>query len=186
LEDIVRVILDRYSAKHSPNPPYKQALLTAASAPHTRDTREVLKVLVDAASRGTPKNILRESPEILKTAVMLGNGRQVCTLCELGADINAIDGKGQSLLHLAAGRSSALQGAASASVIMTLIHLGLGVDSEDHHGETPLHKSCKSGLSSIKGSRILLQHGADVHHKTRMGNLRFPFWRASGRIQWTG
>jgi ankyrin repeat protein len=118
---------------------------------------------------------------------MLGDGRQVRTLCELGADINAIDGTGQSLLHLAARRySSWLGSAAPVSVIMALIHLGLDVDAEDHHGETPLHKACKSGGNSTEGSRILLQHGADVHHKNKDGesplSILEGFWKNS--VDW--
>jgi ankyrin repeat protein len=143
-EDTVRVIIDSYSAKHSPNPPYQKALLAAALAPNSTDTREILKVLVDAVSREAPKNVLLESPEILEKAVLRRDGGRVRTLCELGANINAIDGTGQSLLHFAADRPTWRDYAGGVSVIIALIYLGLGVNAEDHYGETPSHKSCIS------------------------------------------
>jgi ankyrin repeat protein len=90
-------------------------------------------------------------------------------LYQLGADLNAIDGTGQSLLHLAADISTWHDITAGVSVVMVLIHLGLEVGAEDHHGETPLHKACKSGGNSEKKCRILLQHGADVHQKNNDG-----------------
>ncbi|KAH8585985.1 hypothetical protein B0O99DRAFT_695912 [Bisporella sp. PMI_857] len=166
-ENVVNIILDAYTEKALQIPPYENALLAAASAPHTTDTREALKLLVGAASRQTSKNTVIESPEILKRAVMFGDGRRVRTLCELGADFNATYGGGQSLLHLAAGRSEiSCYDPPATSVTRTLIQLGLGVDTEDYDGETPLHKSCTTETNI---SRVLLQHGASVHHENKKG-----------------
>jgi hypothetical protein len=95
-ENIANIILDTYSSKQLPNPPYQRALLATASAPETTDTREVLKVLVEAVSRETSKNVLLEYPEILEKAVKLGDGKRVRTLSELGANVHHKDKDGDS------------------------------------------------------------------------------------------
>ncbi|KAL2915194.1 acyl-CoA binding domain-containing protein 6 [Polyrhizophydium stewartii] len=61
-----------------------------------------------------------------------GNVEQVRRLIELGADVNAADGEGMTLLHWAADRDYTALAAA-------LLELGADVDRQDASGQTPLH-----------------------------------------------
>jgi ankyrin repeat protein len=75
------------------------------------------------------------------------------------ADLNAVNGKGETLLHIAV-KSGRLAHA------MLLVHYGAPLDIQDHRGETPLHIAVKKGHLKLIG--LLIGCGADSAKKTFM------------------
>lgn len=79
-----------------------------------------------------------------------------------GGDMLAVDGDGQSLLHIAAL-------AGSLSMLHTLIELGISPNVRDLHGHglTPLHMACSNGQGAA--ALALLAAGANVDALTPGG-----------------
>lgn len=69
--------------------------------------------------------------DLLRTAVMAGDYKNVAVLCAQGVDINATDYKGETVLHLAMRISSAVD-------VMQLLDLGADPNKASDEGVTPL------------------------------------------------
>ena len=62
---------------------------------------------------------------------MRRRSRRSRSLLDRGVDINAVDGTGQSALHVAAGQ-------AGESIVTALVQRGAKLDLKDRQGRTPL------------------------------------------------
>ena len=79
----------------------------------------------------------------------------------LGADVNAKDEHGKSLLMYAATNLSA-------QMLEFLIEQGADVNAKDDKGQTALMFAAERG--GIKNVQVLLKHGADVNAKNKWGD----------------
>ncbi|OGM48268.1 hypothetical protein ABOM_002077 [Aspergillus bombycis] len=105
-------------------------------------------------------NIVAETP--LHIAARVGNRSMAQILLQNGADIHALDDRGRTPLHLAAGRDWYNEGSIDkrdAYVMQLLLDWGADVHSSyGHQGTTALMRATSSGYD--KGVRSLLKHGA--------------------------
>ena len=81
----------------------------------------------------------------LHLASSKGSGETVKLLIEHGADVNALDGKHSTPLHLAASSQLALKG----NVVRLLLSHGANVGAKDERDRTPLQIASSRGLLEI-------------------------------------
>ena len=105
------------------------------------------------ADRMTPLHLACSSHNVLK----------VKALCDIGADVDAIDSVGRNALHTAlfCGNNEVAQ---------LLIMRGIAVNLPDHSGYTPLHVAIRH-LSDIETIRLIADHGQDVNFRDGQGSL---------------
>ena len=97
-------------------------------------------------------------------------------LCEqyldAGCDVNALDGDGRALLHVAASRSYP-------DLCTLLLQRGADVNKRDGGNATPLNRCRRWEHSKQHAVReVLLRHGADMHAASRHANSPFAYARA--------
>lgn len=84
-------------------------------------------------------------------------------LIELGANVNAVNKKGATVLH------RACQYGGDEAVLM-LIKVGANVHARDNAGYTPMHYACYSGAPSVPVMEVLLRNGAKINCIDNSGN----------------
>ena len=82
----------------------------------------------------------------------------IITLLQAGADINARDRYGETLLHFVAVRYDD-----SANIIPVLLGAGADINARDRYGMTLLHSAAKGYFDSANIITALLQAGADIN-----------------------
>lgn len=112
------------------------------------DHVEALKMLHTLEAKFTNAHIM--------TAALEGNFRTMKYLSELGLDVNAVDERGSTALHVAAGSSDLTS-------VQTLLTLGSNVNAVDASGWTPLHSAAAHGGAMIV--QTLIDNGADPYIK---------------------
>jgi ankyrin repeat protein len=96
-------------------------------------------------------------------------------LISLGADINAIDKEGNSLLHLAAQSNTS-----NAELISKLIARGCSISLKNKAGRTPLHQIAEA--DDIGSASVLLENGSQPNQRDRMGNTPLHLAKSEGMI----
>ncbi|KAI9860642.1 MAG: hypothetical protein M1813_006067 [Trichoglossum hirsutum] len=107
--------------------------------------------LVDARGDGRPP---------MYYAAFNGHDAVVRLLLDGGADPNAADGRGESVLMQAAQEGSQ-------TITRTLLEAGAAVDSRDGNGRTPLFLAARYGYLDVV--KLPIEHGADYEAKTDSG-----------------
>lgn len=74
-----------------------------------------------------------------------------------GTDVEYVDGKGNSFLHMAA------DGNGEYALTKAFIEFGLPIDRPNNKGETALHLAVQSGKDNMEVIQILVESGADVN-----------------------
>lgn len=97
------------------------------------------------------------NPDFRRTATVV----KVLQEIKLGADVNAKDDGGLSVLHFAAANSS------NAEVIRLLLEQGADPNAKDQDGLTPLHAAVLT--SDAEMVRVLTRLGADPNARTHEG-----------------
>ena len=99
----------------------------------------------------------------LHLACSSGDVGKVESLCDLGADIDAIDSAGQNALHhaLYSGHDAVAQ---------CLVLRGIAVNLPDNSGYTPLHVSLRK-KSATETIRIIADHAGDMNCRDGEGRL---------------
>lgn len=92
---------------------------------------------------------------------------------QLGADINAVNIKGQTPLHLSVLHRKI-------DTIRAILRLDGNVNAQNANGETPLHLACAIASTSI--ARLLIDHGADPSIRNRRGQNAIQLAREYGII----
>jgi ankyrin repeat protein len=104
----------------------------------------------------------------LMFAALRGDEEMVETLLAAGADPNLQDANGETALLLGASRPV---------IVRALLAAGADPNCEDGEGETPLLAAAQTSLESV---RLLLESGADVHHRDHFGVSALTIADASG------
>ena len=102
---------------------------------------------------------------LLAEAVLSNQRRAVADLLELGANPNATDPEGNTLLHLAAR-------AGHHKMMLPLLHAGAWVEAGNHKNQTALHLAAERVCGH--GCLILLAHGADPKRQDVFGRTPIP------------
>jgi len=100
-------------------------------------------------------------PKDLFQAAQNGNTQQVLRILKAGADANASDRNGWTVLHHAAAynKKSCLEA--------VLKHPGTNVNPQDNRGRTPLHRAAMWG--NVATVEVLLESGADATVRNAWG-----------------
>jgi ankyrin repeat protein len=158
----------------NPNVDFSTLAATEATGGMMRQGNGAGSVLIDAAESGDPemvREILRYHPKLEvrdrdgRTAVFAAgqyrygtdnDGRVECLrlLVKAGADINARDGKGNTILHETI----------ATDVAEELIRLGADVNARNTAGETPIFTTIDNDVIPL-----LIRHGADLTIRNNKG-----------------
>ena len=106
----------------------------------------------------------------LHKAVDIGNEQLVEILCQWGADVNLVDGAGQSAAHSAVS-------CGSISMLITLLKYGINVNITDHKGKTALFLAVRK--DDMDMFRLLLENKAEVNIADHKGKtaLFLAVWK---------
>ena len=96
-------------------------------------------------------------------------------LLDNGADANAKDNNGNTLLHITVGVRIPTSTPLTLAQAQLLLDNGADVNTKDNNGNTPLHKVISRTDLSFRGAiaeliQLLLDNGADVNTKDNNGN----------------
>ncbi len=153
------------------------SLLSCYYDPHEKLIEDVRKGKTEKVEKTVKKfsinlNDERFSYKPLSVAVMRGNILMCEKLIELGADVNSVNTKGKTALHLAAGWGKA-------EMVEYLLKKGSNINAYDHLSWTPIM------WASIRGKeenvKILLSYGANPN--TRDIDMNTPLILAAYRNQ---
>ncbi|KAL7719142.1 phospholipase A2 [Entamoeba marina] len=126
---------------------------------------DVVKFLVEAFPKQIEVlNIYQSTP--IFTAIENRQDSITKYLIDCGVDVTAINGKGDSLLHLMATREGDYYKEISRIISIKAPHL---FDKENKFGETPLHYACLCG--NIQTIKYLLSNGANLLKETNIGKM---------------
>lgn len=114
---------------------------------------------------------------MLHTACRDGDLTKVLYLIELGADLNTVDAKGSTPLHLAMQPPSTFH---PLEIVTSLIECGCKVNIADKHGHTPLHLACIVGSKELM--ELLLKNRALPFVLDKKGKLPIDYTRLVRRI----
>jgi len=137
--------------------------------------RNELMLLIMSGKVAAVRDMIKRNPSLInpmdklaRTPLMEAAIHSQYEICELliqaGADVNAREKRKWTALHFAAQEDNR-------DVVKLLLENGAEVDAEDDYKNTPLLRSvlnCKGGRGEV--IKLLLQHGADRHHKNKSGN----------------
>ena len=98
----------------------------------------------------------------LHYAALQGDAEAVDRLASAGADVDGQDQDGRTALHFAVQQGQVEAAAA-------LLAAQARVDIEDRYGNEPLWTATFNARGDGRLIRMLLAHGADVHHRNRAG-----------------
>lgn len=148
--DCLRLLLD------ADVPDFVVGMADGNFAIHTAAENGASKALRLLAQRsGRPvqqKNTQGETPLVL--AARGGHASAIAVLLEAGANANAVDRFGRSVLHLAVG-------ADSTAAVRALLGAGAVAHRPDHIGQYPIHMAIQNGNFDIV--RLLAGKGADLN-----------------------
>uniref|UniRef100_A0A8C3DMY0 Ankyrin repeat domain 2 n=1 Tax=Corvus moneduloides TaxID=1196302 RepID=A0A8C3DMY0_CORMO len=128
------------------------------TAPHWRDTWEILQKLLDSGATVDFRD--RLDCTAVHWACRGGHLDAVKLLQDRGADLNVKDKLLSTPLHVAT-RTGHLD------IVEHLIHCGVDVNASDREGDTALHDATR--LSRYKIIKMLILHGADMMAKNEAG-----------------
>ncbi|KXX79231.1 Ankyrin-1 [Madurella mycetomatis] len=120
--------------------------------------RGVLAPLILFQTQQDPIGYPKETA--LYAAAEWGLGEAVDALLEAGADMNALDGHGQTLVARAAREGKA-------DAVSCLIEKGADVNKADKFGAMPIHRAARGG--NLRVTEFLLSAGADVEGRDAKG-----------------
>ena len=83
------------------------------------------------------------------------------TLLKAGADVNTVDFRGQTPLHIACEQGNT-------DIVFLLLEKGADIGATDCSGRQPSHAACSNG--NLLTVLILLDHGADLNARDKDGN----------------
>jgi ankyrin repeat protein len=101
----------------------------------------------------------------------------VLALVEAGANVNAENSNGESVLFLASSGSDT-------RIVGLLIDQGADVNARDNYKQTPLMEAARAG-GSIDMIELLLKHGAEINARSA-GNTTALIWAAHSRNEDAG
>jgi ankyrin repeat protein len=127
------------------------------------DKEEILQYLLE--NGGRKRDIRRKAPPFINAASE-GDDLLVDRYIKGGADVNAINSKGQSALFLAIGNKKE-------STVKILLSSGADVNLQDRDGITPLMKACEE--KAVEIVKQLINAGADVNLKTNTGKTALMY-----------
>jgi len=112
---------------------------------------------LEAATLGTSPN---ESFAGMMRAALIGHTNAVRSFLDLGAEINAVDGTGRTILIEAVFGGNL-------DTVNELLQRGADVNAQDSDGWTALMEAASKGRADVV--RVLLAYGADPRLKNRNG-----------------
>jgi ankyrin repeat protein len=87
-------------------------------------------------------------------------------LLDHGADINAVDNSGKTVLHAAFKPFNLVND----DYIKMLLDHGADINAVDNSGKTVLHAALESWTGKLQCIKMLLDHGADINAVDKSGN----------------
>jgi Ankyrin repeats (3 copies) len=144
---------------------------TMAQAARGGDMHAMQAALFRGHGRRVLNTIVAGRNSILGTACARPNEDMIAMLVLAGADVNVVDGAGETPL-LAACRGTALR-----NVLALVEHHHAAVNVCDRNGNTPLMLAVSAGRTAMAG--ILLRNGADVAVLDRVGSSALHWARVS-------
>ncbi|RHZ72235.1 hypothetical protein CDV55_108814 [Aspergillus turcosus] len=139
--------------------------------PACNDDVDLLEFLVKVARADISALIYNGPSKVNRTAlhwaVVKGKEAAVQKLIELGADVNAVDERGHSVLHLAVTPESYNEIETSTRIAKLLLENGAMIEARSLSGKTPLHKAVLD--SNIQALELLLDYGADIMARDNQG-----------------
>lgn len=112
-------------------------------------------IIAELVRSGLPVDVKQEDGRTpLFRTILFDRKTNADVLLSLGANVNAVDNYGNTVLH-----KIAQEGDRKAEMATFMISRGANVNAVSFYGETPLHKAAFFGNSQI--ALILLQNGAD-------------------------
>lgn len=155
-------------------PEYKKKLNEAASSGNIGQTEAILKYMAKKGIAGRSMGVAgRSMDEALCLAVRNGHAECARLLIEAGADVNAVDIRGDSPLSVSAQKGYG-------RISKMLIDSGK-IRKKDAGGGTQLHKAARS--KNTEYVRLLLKAGFDVNAANDMGETPIHCAAASGDIE---
>ncbi|KAJ3095087.1 hypothetical protein HDU96_001339, partial [Phlyctochytrium bullatum] len=162
-------------------------LLLSRGADVMARTNDGLSPLHEAASYGNPAiaGLLLESGAVLDDtetaaaesplfrAVERGNLEVIKLLLEKGANVNGVDKKGQTPVHIASYGGYL-------AVLTHLLETGGEADAADNHGRSPLHHAATNG--KVEVVRLLLEKGVEKNCKDKFAATPFDLAAQAGWI----
>jgi hypothetical protein len=115
----------------------------------------------------------RSGTTALEHAVRNGNREMTQLLLSAGADVNARNAGGQTVLMM-------LGEEATADLVWDLVNAGAKVNQKDNEGNTPLIEA--AGLNNIEVLKTLLDTGAEIAHRNKDGETPLMMAASAGLV----
>ena len=158
--EIPRLLLDA-GADVNVEAEYGQTPLDFATQNRKREPVELVRLLLERGAQVTPPIQPPFTAPILN-AVRAGHLRVAALLVEHGADVQARDKEGKTLLQIAVSANQP-------DTIRNLVQRGLDVNAPAPNGDTPLLQSAFSQQDADKVVHALIASGANVEIANREG-----------------